>query len=67
KFYFDNSEYTKKDDVVEFFTDIIENDPKHRALLPWIFDAVSGGLDQLGRKSDAEKMKKLKIKHLEKK
>ncbi|MHA1309213.1 MAG: serine hydrolase domain-containing protein [Candidatus Heimdallarchaeota archaeon] len=66
KLYFDNSEYTKKDDVVEFFANLIENDSKHRALLPWIFDALSGGLDQLGRKADAEKMKVLKKKHFKK-
>jgi hypothetical protein len=59
--------YTEKGVIAEFFAALVVNDRKHRALLPWIFDRISSGLEQLNRKDDAKAFKALKKKHLTKK
>ena len=66
-FIYNNIPYTKVENVVEFFTNIVENEPEHRAGLAWIFDAISGNLKQLGKEEEATKITELKKKHLERK
>ncbi|MGC9781251.1 MAG: beta-lactamase family protein [Candidatus Heimdallarchaeota archaeon] len=65
EFFYDNILYTKMDNVVDFFTNIVNNEPEHRAGLPWIFDAVSNSLKQLGKNIEANEIIELKKKHQE--
>ncbi|NHJ86049.1 MAG: beta-lactamase family protein [Asgard group archaeon] len=66
-FIYDNVLYTKLDNVIDFFANIVNNEPDHRAGLFWIFDAVSSSLKQLGKNNEAEEIILLKKKHLERK
>lgn len=62
-FFFDNSEFTKQDDVVNVIANLVKTNPNHRSLMPWIFDSISGGLEQLNRIDDANSINDLKKRH----
>lgn len=62
KMFFDNSECIKVTDIVDFFSNIVKNEPKHRAAMPWVFDDVSVGLEELRQKEDAKMIAELKKK-----
>ncbi|MHA1354535.1 MAG: hypothetical protein ACTSR1_05110 [Candidatus Heimdallarchaeota archaeon] len=62
-FFFDNSEFTKQDDVVKVIAHLVNTNPNHRSLLPWIFDSIASGFEQLNRKDDANSIINLKKRH----
>ncbi|NHJ46279.1 MAG: beta-lactamase family protein [Asgard group archaeon] len=66
-FFFDNILYTKLDNVVDFFTNIVNNEPEHRAGLMWIFDSISNSLKALGKDDQANTIIELKKKHQKRK
>ncbi|NHJ06223.1 MAG: class A beta-lactamase-related serine hydrolase [Candidatus Heimdallarchaeota archaeon] len=66
-FIYNNILYTKVENVVDFFTNIVDNEPNHRAGLSWIFDAIINNLKQLGNSSEANKIIELKKKLQERK
>ncbi len=66
-FIYDSILYTKVENIVDFFTNIVNNEPEHRAGLFWVFDSVSNSLKQLGKTNDANKIIELKKKHQERK
>ncbi|MHA1186256.1 MAG: serine hydrolase domain-containing protein [Candidatus Heimdallarchaeota archaeon] len=62
-FFFDNSEFTKQDDVVKIFAKRVNSHPNHRSLMPWVFDSIASGLEQLNRDNDAKSIINLKKRH----
>jgi len=64
-FVHDNIEYTRLDNIVEFYQNLVETEPKHRALLDWVFDGTITALKQLKRNKKAKQIEELKLKHKE--
>jgi len=61
-FLHDNIEYTRLDNPVEFYIELVKNNPKHRALVGYMIDGAITGLKQLKREKEAKKLEGLKKK-----
>jgi hypothetical protein len=61
-FIYDNLEHTRLENAVQFFEDISEKDPQHRALVDYMIDTAIAGLKQLNQKEDAKRLEEIKKK-----
>lgn len=61
-FIHDNIEYTRLDNAVQFYTNLVENDPKHRALVDYMIDGAITGLKQLNQNKEAKELEEIKKK-----
>ncbi|NHJ38567.1 MAG: beta-lactamase family protein [Asgard group archaeon] len=61
-FYNNNLLYTKMDNPVEFYQEILDKNPKHRALLDWVIRSVISSLKKLGRVDEANQISNMNLK-----
>jgi len=61
-FIHDNIEYTRLDDAVQFYNNLVENEPEHRAFVDYMIDGAITGLKQLNQNKEAKELEELKKK-----
>ncbi|MBK5113970.1 MAG: serine hydrolase [Candidatus Heimdallarchaeota archaeon] len=61
-FIHDNIEFTRMDNVLEFYQKIAANEPKHRALVDYMIDGAITALKQLNKNKEAKELEKIKKK-----
>ena len=61
-FIHDNIKYTRLDDAVHFYKNLVENEPEHRAFIDYMIDGAITGLKQLNQKEEAKVLEEIKKK-----
>ncbi len=61
-FIHDNIKYTRLDDAVHFYKNLVENEPEHRAFVDYMIDGAITGLKQLNQKEEAKVLEEIKKK-----